>query len=118
MEGADQVRAVVHSNVRLRFQGGKDVIIIGFVVLTPYGENGNLIIRNKGSGHVVLGGQGIGGTDDHFRPPRLQGLEEACRLGGHVETCREFYPLKRLFLFKTFLDGLQDRHTHPGPFYS
>src|SRR5262249_19188399 len=62
VDGADQVGAVVHGQVRLVVEGGLDVLVIGGGVLAFDGVSRNLVVRHQAGGHLVLGGERVGGA--------------------------------------------------------
>src|SRR5262249_5219098 len=59
VQRVDQVGAVVHGDLGLAVEGGVDVRVIGRVVLTLDGVDGNAAVAHQRSGHVVLGGEGV-----------------------------------------------------------
>src|SRR6266446_1275142 len=54
VKDGDQVSAIVHSDVRLVIDGGEDVVVIGVVVLTLDGVDGNALIADEAGGNVIL----------------------------------------------------------------
>ncbi len=52
--GRDEVGAVVHRDVRLVFQGGDDVLVIGVGVLAADGVDVNAEVLHQAGGDVVL----------------------------------------------------------------
>jgi len=54
MKGGNQVRAIIHGELRLMFQGGDDMSVVSLVIFPLYGVDGNAIV-NQGSSYVVLG---------------------------------------------------------------
>lgn len=114
-EGGNQVRPVVHRDVRLVFQGGGDVLVIGVVVLAADSEGGDAEVMHEAGSHVVLRTEWIGGDQHHVRPAGLQSAHQVRGFGGDVEAGRHPQTGQRLFLGKPFTDAGQHRHIAVGP---
>ena len=61
MKGGNQVRAIVHGNLRLMLQGGDDMFVVSLIILSFDGVDRNAIVH-QGSSHIVLRTQRIGGA--------------------------------------------------------
>ena len=84
----DQVGAVVHRDVRLVFQGGDDVLVVGVGVLAADGVDGDAEVLDEAGGHVVLGGERVGGDQHEVGAAGLQRADQVGRLGGDVQAGR------------------------------
>ncbi len=52
--GADQIGAVIHGDVRLVVERGKNVLVVRIVVFALDGKDTDAVVAHKRSGHVVL----------------------------------------------------------------
>ena len=66
VEDGDEVGAIVHGDVGLVIDRRKDVVVIGVVVFTLDGVDGNALIADQAGGNIVLGGE----RDSRRRAPR------------------------------------------------
>ena len=110
VQRADQVGAIVHGHVRFVVQGGVHVLVIGDVVLALDGKDRDLVVGDQRGGHIVLGGERVGGGQHHIRAASLQGLHQVGGLGGDVQAGRDAQPFERLLFRKALADQAQDRH--------
>jgi hypothetical protein len=111
----DEIRAVVHRQVRAVRQGGADVVVVGRVVLSLDRVRRNAVVGHEGGGYLILRRQRVGRTENQVRASRGQRPGEVRRLAGHVETRREAHTLERLLLFEALADLPEDRHARVGP---
>src|SRR5260370_14712951 len=76
----DQVRAVIHSELRLVLEGGAQVRIVSVVILSLDGESRNVVVALERGGAFVLRRQWIGGPDHavgaavSYRNPEISGV--------------------------------------------
>jgi hypothetical protein len=110
VQGGDQIRSVIHRDVRLRVQHRVDVLIVSFVVLALNGENRNAMMLDEGSRHIVLRGEGIRRAQRDLRAPRLQGDCQVRRFGGHVQARRQPDAFQRLLAGKPLANKAQHGH--------
>ena len=85
VQDGDQVGAIVHRDVRLVIDGGEDVVVVGVVVLTLDGEDGNVVVADQAGGDVILRRQRIRGAEHDFGPAIAQADREVRGLGGDVQ---------------------------------
>jgi hypothetical protein len=112
---ADEVGPVVHGEVRGMVERGDDVTVIGLVVFTSYGEDGDAEVLDEARGDVVLGGEGIGAAEDDASARGLEGAGEVGGLGGDVETGGETETPEGLFRGETPADEFEHGHVRVGP---
>ena len=62
VEGGDEVRAVIHRDLRLVSEGGVDVLVVGGVVFAADGVYGDAVHSDERSGCIVLSGERIAGA--------------------------------------------------------
>ena len=89
---------------------GVDVLVVGLVVLPLDGEDWYLVVGNQRRRRVVLGGEGVGGGEDHLRPAGLERAGQAGRLSGDVEAGGETHARQWFFLGEALADEAQYRH--------
>jgi len=114
VQSRNQVGAVVHCDVRFMLQGGDDVLVVSVVILSLYGVHGNAVV-DKGRSHVVLGRQGIRGTEDDLGATFLQGQGQVGCLGSDVQAGGDAHSLERLLPAESLLYRTDDRHLLAGP---
>jgi hypothetical protein len=110
VQHADQVGAVVHGDLRLVVQRRRQVLVVGDIVLALDGEDRHFVVLDERSGHIILGGERVGGGQDNIRAAGLQGLHQVGGLAGDVQTGRNAQALQRLFALEAFADLAQDGH--------
>jgi hypothetical protein len=116
VQRAHQVGAVVLGHLGAEGEGLRDVGVVSLVVLTLDGEDVHPVIADQVRGHVVLGGQRVGGTKRDLGAGRPERAHQVRRLAGDMETGGEFYALQRPFSGETGADLPQYRHGALGPF--
>jgi len=112
---ADQVSAVIHGDVRLVIERGHDVRVVGVVVLALDRENGNVVVANQASGHIVLRGKRVGSAERDIGAAIAQRDHEVGGLGGYVEASRDANVFEWLILDEVLADNLQNLHRLVGP---
>ena len=70
MNGSAHISTIVYRQMGFIIQGDIDVLIIGYLILPLYGISGNTVLHQSG-GRIVLGAEGIGGTEDSIGPSCL-----------------------------------------------
>ena len=70
---AHQVRSIIHGDSRMMVESSVKVAVIGLVVLAFDSIDRDLVMHHQRCGHIILGGERVGGTDDHIRAAGLQG---------------------------------------------
>src|SRR6266850_4103900 len=65
-EHGDEIRAVVHSELRLVLQSSAQVRIVGVIVLALDGKRGDVVVAIQRCGHFVLRRKWIGGAQHHI----------------------------------------------------
>src|SRR3984957_15237000 len=63
VQDGDQVRPVIHGELGLVVDRRHDVRVIAVVVLAFDGEDGNVVIAYEAGGHIILGGERVGGAE-------------------------------------------------------
>jgi hypothetical protein len=116
VDGAHQIRSVVHGHVGSVGKGGMDVAIVGFLVFSLHGKNGDVVVFGQGCGDVVLGAQGIGGAKAHVGTSGFEGLSQCGRLRRHMEAGGDTEPFEGFLASESFLDGAQYWHGLGSPF--
>ena len=92
MQDRDQVGAIIHGDVRLVIDRGKDVAVIGVIVLAFDGEHRDAVIAHQGCGHIVLGRQRIRRAQRDIGAAVAQTDGEVRGLGGDVQTSGDAHP--------------------------
>ena len=118
VERADQVRAVVHGDVRLEVERGLDVLVVGGVVLALDGVDRHLVVRHQRRGHVVLRRQRVGRGQHHVGAAGLQHAHQVGRLARDVQTGRDAHAGQRPLLGEALLELIQHRHLACGPLHA
>src|ERR1035438_75707 len=54
VQNGDEIRAVVHGDLRFVIERGHDVGVIDVVVFSLDGVNGDVVIADQAGGHVIL----------------------------------------------------------------
>src|SRR5262249_14742062 len=85
VQNADEVGTVVHCDLRLVINGGKNVLVVSIVVFALNGENWNVVIADETRGDIILGGKRIGGAKNHLGAAIAQTNCQVGRLGGDVQ---------------------------------
>jgi hypothetical protein len=111
----DEVRAVVHREVRAVRERRPDVVVVGRVVFPLDGVDRDPVVRDERSRRGVLRGERVGGAQEQVRAPRRQRAREVGGFGGHVETGREPRPGERLLLLEALPDLAENRHARVRP---
>ncbi len=86
VQHVNQVRPVIHGEMRTVVDGRVNVLVIGNVVFTFDGIHGDLIVRDQRGSHFILRGKRVRGGQYHIRAAGLQGLHQICGFRGHVQT--------------------------------
>ncbi len=115
MQQGDQVGAVVHGDVGLVVDGGKNVAVVGIVVLALDGEDRNVVIAHQAGGHVILRGQRVRSAQHHIGAAVPEANGQVRGFGGHVQAGRNPNALQGLVLDEFLADDLQDFHGLVGP---
>src|SRR5918993_5305238 len=111
----NQVRAVVHRDMRGVVERGGEVTVVGVVVFALYGVYGDVLVRHERGRHVVLRRERVRGAYDHVRPTGRERPGKVGRLGGDVQAGRDAYPVERALLLEPLADQAQNRHLLLGP---
>ena len=101
--------------MRLVIERGKNVLVIGFIVLALDGVDGNAVIANQRCRHVILRGERVGGAKNHVSAAIAQRNGQVCGLRGHVQARGNANALQRLVLDEFLADALEHRHGLVGP---
>ena len=118
VDGAHQVGAVVHRDVRLEVERGLDVLVVGRVVLALDGVDRHLIVRHQRGGDVVLRRERVRCGQHHIRAAGLQHAHQVGGLAGHVQARGHANALERLLLLEPCFDQIQHRHLARGPLHA
>ena len=111
----NQVRAVVHGDVRGMFGRRRQVLVVDVVVFALDGVDRNAVIAHQNGGYVILGGQRIGGAQHHGGPGIAQRDHQVGGLAGHVQAGGNALAGQRLGLDELLADGLQHGHELERP---
>ena len=112
---SDQIRAIVHGELRFVVQSGIEVPVVRLIVFALDGKNRNPVIAHQAGGNVILSRERIGSTKDHIGAAIAQGDHQVRRLAGDVETGGNANALERLVLDEFLADELQNLHGLIGP---
>ena len=116
VQGAHEVRAVVHCDVGPVRERRADVVVVTVVVFALDGEDFEAVILDEVGGDVVLRGQGVRRAQGHVGAPHLQGHREVRRFRRHVQARREPAAGERPLRGEALADLAQHRHRPLGPF--
>ena len=110
----DQVAAVVHDQVGAALQGlGQQVLIAPHV--HPVDTEGLHPQAGHGSGHIVLGGQGVAAGEIHLGAPLPEHQPQVGGLGLQVDRDGDGQALKGLLPAEALFDAAQGGHEVPDP---
>ena len=112
---SDQVRAVVHRDVRLVIKCRHDMRVVRLVVLALNGVRRNVVIAHQAGRDVVLRRKWIRSTKHNVGAAVAQGDSQVGSLGRNVQAGRNANALQRLVLDEFFADDLQNLHRLVGP---
>ena len=112
---AHQVGAVVHRDIGLVLQGGRDVPVIAVLVFALDRVGRDSVILHQAGRDVVLGRQRVGGAQQEVGTAGLQGLGQVGGFGRDVQAGRHSHSGQRLFLLEPLADRPQDGHVALGP---
>ncbi len=115
VQNADQVGAVIHGDLRLVVERRHDVRVVSVVVLALDGEDGDVVVAHQAGGHVILGGERVGGAERDIGAAVAQGDHQIRGFGRDVQAGRNADALERLVLDEFLADDLQDLHRLVGP---
>ncbi len=115
VELRDQVRAVVHRDLRSSRQDRLDVAVVAVAVLALVGEDGDLVAVHEGRRRVVLGRERVRGAEGELGPAGLERQHQHRGLGRHVQARAEADALERLLLGEALADLAEDGHELLGP---
>ena len=73
MQLTDEVRPIVHRELRLVVEGRVDVAVVRVAVLAADGKDFDPVVGDERRGDVVLGGQRVRGAQDDVRADRPRG---------------------------------------------
>ncbi len=115
VEDADHVGAVVHGQVRLVVDGRLDVRVVGVVILTLDGEDGDVVLLDERRCDVVLSRQRIRGAQHDVGAARLQRPHQVRRLRRDVQARGDAVAGEGLVLLEPVADRGEHRHLPVGP---
>ena len=115
MQGCDDVRAVVHGELRAVLQRLLDVAVVRLVVFAADGEDGDAVFVHEGRGDVVLGRERVAGAEAQVGAAVAQGDRQVRCFGGDVEAGGHPDALQRLLTLETFADEAEHGHFALGP---
>jgi len=86
------------------------MVVVGLAVLAFEGVHGDPVVPDQGGGHVVLGGERVGGAQRHAGSPGFQRADQVCGLGGHMQTSRQADSGEGFLLLEALAHLGQHRH--------
>ena len=95
VEGCDKVSAVVDYDVGANLQDSSDILEVLLFIAPVDGEDAQAFVY-QGRCYVVLGAQGVGARDIHFRAARCKDLAEMGGFGLQVYAEGNLQALERL----------------------
>ncbi len=115
VEHADDVRPVVHGELRAVVDYRVDVRVVGVASSPRIAERRDPVLGNERGRDVVLGRERVRSATDDVGPSGLQRAEEVRRLGRDVEARRHPMAGERAFAREPLPDRPQHRHLAIGP---
>ena len=112
---SDEVRAVVHRELRLCREHGIDMRVIGVTVLAFAREHADVVVRDEGRRDVILRRERVRRAERDVRAARRQGLHEVRGLGSHVQTGADANPGQGPLLGEALTDTCEHRHLARRP---
>jgi hypothetical protein len=97
-------------------KGCINVLIVGLIVLSFNGVDRDIEMADQGGRNIILGAQGIAGTEDKVGASRGQNTGQVCCFGGDVQATADAYPMERSFPCKTLHEKLHYGHFLVSPF--
>ena len=110
VQKGDQIRAVIHRDVRFVVDGRLNVVVVRVVVLALDCEYGNSMIAHQAGGHVVLRRQWIRGAKHDIGAAVAQADSKISGLGRDVQASRDADAFQGLILNELLADDLQHLH--------
>ena len=110
VQNGNEVRAIVHRDLRLMVECRHDVAVVSLVVLALDGEDGNIVVAHQAGGYVILRGEGIRRAEHNVGAAIAQGNHQVRGFGGDVQAGGDANALQWLVLDELLADDLQHLH--------
>ena len=111
----DEVRAVVHGDLRTRREDGVDVGVVAVAVLALLREGRDALAHDERRRDVVLRGEGIRGAERDRRAAVAEDEHEVRRFGRDVEAGADPQIAERTLLREALADPREHRHLTRRP---
>src|SRR5882762_4778731 len=112
----DEVRAIIHGELRFVLERCAQMRIVGVVILTLDGESRNVVVAIERGRDFVLRGKWIGRAEYGISATIAERDHQVGGFAGHVQTSGNAQALERLLLDEALADLFQHGHLLSGPF--
>jgi len=113
---ADEIRTIVHRQVRAVIQRSMDMLVVSGIIFALDSIHGDLHEGDQRCCHIILCGKRVGCRQHHLGATKLQGAHQVGGFSGHMQACRNSDARQGALAFKPFVDGSQDGHFPGCPF--